>query len=80
MDKPKQSSAQFTERSLEEAVDELRRELQVRDRCFPGWVADGRIARTDARDRYDRLKTAIIIMERDHPELGADTEAGDKPY
>lgn len=53
----------FTPRNVTEAYDELRRELGVRDRCFPGWVKDGRLSRSDARDRYDRLKSAIVHLE-----------------
>lgn len=46
-----------------EAFDELRRELEMRDKYYPNWVADGRLARSDARDRYDRLKSAIQYLE-----------------
>lgn len=60
----KSPGAVFTPRKVEEAHDELRRELGLRDRCYPGWVEDGRLARTDARDRYDRLKSAIHWLEQ----------------
>lgn len=50
------------ERSGEEALDELQREFNVRARCFPRWVADGRVSRTDAQDRLDRLATAIGLL------------------
>lgn len=73
-------SSVFKERPIGEALDELKRELAVRDRCYPGWVRDGKLARTDARDRYDRLKSAVLLIEREHPEAGADTENGDGPY
>jgi len=46
-----------------EAYDELRRELEMRDKYYPNWVKDGRLARSDARDRYDRLKSAIQYLE-----------------
>ena len=59
--------AVFTPRAVTEAFDELKRELGVRDRCYPNWVADGRLARTDARDRYDRLKSAIVHLEQAYP-------------
>jgi len=45
------------------AVDELERELNVRVRCFPRWVAEGRIAKTDAQDRLDRLHTAFHLLK-----------------
>lgn len=44
------------------AVDELYRELQVRLRCFPRWIEEGRISRTDAIDRIDRLHTAHELL------------------
>lgn len=57
-------------RPLTEALDEVERELNVRSRCFPRWVQDGRVSRTDAKDRLDRLATALRSLEllRDAPE------------
>lgn len=45
------------------ALDELYRELQVRKRCFPRWVEDGRISRTDAQDRLNRMHTAHELLK-----------------
>lgn len=45
------------------AVDEIERELNVRIRCFPRWVAEGRVSRTDAQDRIDRLHTAYELLK-----------------
>lgn len=50
------------ERSKQEALDELQRELNVRRRCFPRWVKDGRVSATDAQDRIDRLSSAIALL------------------
>lgn len=47
-----------------EAWSELERELQVRNRIFDKWVADGKIAWADARDRYARLQRACSIVKR----------------
>jgi hypothetical protein len=44
------------------ALDELFRELQVRVRCFPRWIQEGRVSRTDAQDRIDRLHTAHELL------------------
>lgn len=52
-----------TKRDVTEAVDELERELNVRARCFPRWVADGRMSSTDAKDRYDRLWSALLLLK-----------------
>jgi hypothetical protein len=60
---PATNGSGFTERPVQEAYDELVRELGVRDRCFPQWVKEGRIAHSDARDRYDRLKSAVHYLE-----------------
>ena len=49
-------------RELTEAADECERELNVRRRCFPRWVKDGRVSATDAQDRVDRLASAVEIL------------------
>lgn len=51
--------------TLQEAVDELIREYQVRKRCFDRWVKDGRLSATEARDRMLRLGSAIRFMNTD---------------
>lgn len=45
-----------------EAVDELEREMNVRLRCFPRWITEGRVSRTDAQDRLDRIFTAHKLL------------------
>ena len=50
------------QRTLEEAFDELVRERNVRIRCFPRWVAEGRMSKTDAHDRLDRISSAVIYL------------------
>lgn len=49
-------------RSLQEAIAELQRELDVRKRCFSRWVAEGKVSEIDAIDRYERLDSAISIL------------------
>jgi hypothetical protein len=62
------------------ALDEVYRELCVRKRCFPKWVEEGRVSKTDAQDRIDRLATAFDILSlspvEQHPQ--AVTSSGDK--
>lgn len=53
-----------TARTPVEALDELNREFNVRSRCFPRWIADGRVSKTDAQDRIDRLATAIELLSQ----------------
>lgn len=50
-------------RTLEESISELQRELQIRTRCYPGWVRDGKLTRTDATDRAERLEAALGFLE-----------------
>jgi hypothetical protein len=50
------------ERPLIEALDELHREFAVRQRCYHRWIDDGKVSRTDAQDRLDRLASAIAIL------------------
>ena len=57
------SQADLPSRSLTEAIDEIFRELQVRKRCFPKWVDEGRISRTDAQDRIARQESALAYLE-----------------
>lgn len=49
-------------RSKQEALDELQREFNVRARCFPRWVKEGRVSATDAQDRLDRMGSAIEYL------------------
>lgn len=67
-------------RSLQEAIDEVYRELCVRKRCFPRWITEGRVSSTDAQDRVDRLATAhelLTTLARDGGEQRV-TSSGDK--
>ena len=52
----------------QEAYDEAVREFLVRERCFPKWVREGKIARSDARDRLARQQAIVQILEQ-HPEV-----------
>ena len=61
-------------RVLAEAIDEVERELTVRKRCFPRWVSEGRMSRTDAFDRYDRLAAALSALQI----MAGTMPAGDK--
>jgi hypothetical protein len=58
------ASAVKSNRGLEEACDELERELLVRCRCFPRWVNEGRMSRSDAKDRLARLGTALCLLRQ----------------
>lgn len=49
-------------RPFEEALSEVERELNVRSRCFPNWINQGKVNRVDAQDRLDRLASAFVIL------------------
>jgi hypothetical protein len=51
-------------RSLEEAVSEVDRELQVRNRIYDKWITDGKISRIDAVDRKERLAAALVYLKK----------------
>ncbi len=50
-------------RNLHECVSEIRRELDVRRRCFGRWVTEGKIDQVDAVDRFERLHSALAFLE-----------------
>ena len=56
---------------IDAALSELQRERGVRERCFPGWVASGKISRIDARDRLLRIRYAerilVLLLEMLYP-------------
>lgn len=47
---------------LELASNEVNRELGVRERCFPNWIAQGKLSRIDANSRFTQLKKAAEII------------------
>jgi len=51
-------------RDIEECVDELEREFNLRSRCYIRWVAEGRMSNTDAQDRLDRQFSAIAHLRQ----------------
>lgn len=51
-------------RTLDQAIDEISRELQVRRRIYDRWVTECKLSRTDALDRMERLMTALICLTR----------------
>ena len=50
-------------RSLREAQSEISRELQVRERCYDRWVADGKMTDVDAIDRLNRHRAAAHYLQ-----------------
>ena len=50
-------------RPLVESISEVKRELQVRLRCYDRWVEDGKLTDVDATDRYCRMHSALKYLE-----------------
>ena len=46
---------------IEPALGELTREREVRERCYPRWVEEGKMSRIDAKDRMARILLAEEI-------------------
>jgi hypothetical protein len=53
----------FNGRTLDEALEEVTRELTVRTRCFPRWVQEGRIGQAESKDRLERLAAAQKFLQ-----------------
>lgn len=49
-------------RTLEEAVSEVQREVDVRRRLYDRWVGEGKLSRVDAHDRLERLLSALRYL------------------
>ena len=58
--------------TVEAAISEVERELQVRARCYDNWVRDGKMSRIDAQDRLDRLAAAHTLIEKVMAKSGPD--------
>lgn len=54
----------IAKRSLEEAMSEVNRELQVRRRCYGRWIQDGKLSSVEATDRVERLEKALDELEK----------------
>ena len=60
-----QASAQIAllkQDDIEGALGEVQRERQVRERCYPRWVEEGKMSRIDAKDRMARQIIAEELL------------------
>lgn len=53
----------WEKRTVQEALDELARELGVRERIYCKWVLDGKHTLSDAQDRYQRMILAATLLD-----------------
>lgn len=56
-------AAGWEKRSVQEALDEIAREIGVRERCFPKWIQDTKVSSSDAKDRLQRLIKAAQLIQ-----------------
>lgn len=49
-------------RPLQEQMDEVRREIDVRRRIYDSWVLGGKVSWTEAHDRLERLLSALTTL------------------
>ena len=47
---------------LQAALDEVERELSVRERCYDRWVQERKLSKTDADDRGTRMTWAAGFL------------------
>lgn len=56
------SAAADGNRTLDEAMDEVRREVEVRRRIYDRWINEGKLSRTEATDRMCRMLSALKML------------------
>ena len=49
--------------TLQDAVKEIRREVKLRERLYPQWVASGKLNKATAERQLARLKFALELLE-----------------
>ena len=49
--------------TLQDAVKEIRREIQLRERLYPQWVASGKLNKATAERQLARMKYALELLE-----------------
>lgn len=50
-------------RPVQQMVDEMQREAEVRRRIYDRWVGEGKLSRSDAHDRLERLLSAWKALQ-----------------
>lgn len=72
-----QAASSHPRRSLEEAISEVDREIKVRQRCYDRWIAEGKLTAVDARDRIERLQSALGYLNTQY-DVQSVPSTGDK--
>ncbi len=53
---------------LSSILQELKRELAVRQRVYPDWISNGKLTADTAQHRIDAIKAAIVLLEKSEPQ------------
>jgi hypothetical protein len=67
-------------RSIEEAISEIQREMDVRKRLFDRWASEGRFSWTDGHDRLERHMTALKYLIAYSTLLDGEQTSSDIPH
>lgn len=49
--------------TLQDAIQEIQREVQLRERLYPQWVASGKLSKAAAERQLARMKYALELLE-----------------
>lgn len=60
-----------TRMTREQVLNELRREISMRERLYPNWVRTGKLKKGTADLRLNALKEALRIIEADTTKQGS---------
>jgi hypothetical protein len=61
--------------TLADAIAELKRELALRETCYPNWIKTGKIDETVARRQYARMRAGLRYLMRLQEETQAKASA-----
>lgn len=48
--------------SLADQIKEVKRELAMRERLYPGWIAKGTLKQADADRQLERMRAALATL------------------
>lgn len=51
--------------TLKEEIDELKRELAMREKVYPRWIYEGKMTKVDAENKKALIQSIILRLDRD---------------
>ncbi len=49
--------------TLQDAIKEIRREILMRERLYPGWITSGKLSKAAAERQLARMKYTLELLE-----------------